>query len=92
MGEAYERLEPVSRAKRRLFGSRPVPTGSYPRRMRRRREAHASRCQGIDGSSASLGMTLLGLASVLGANVDRLEGATGALDELLDLELGIGEE
>jgi len=33
-----------------------------------------------------------GVAGVLGADVDGFESAAGAGDELLDLELGVGQE
>jgi hypothetical protein len=43
-------------------------------------------------SDRSLSVMSLGVAGVLGANVDGFEGAAGASHELLDLELGIGQE
>src|SRR5690242_15803886 len=41
---------------------------------------------------SSLAATSLGVAGVVGSDVDGRQGATRARHELLDLELGLGEE
>src|SRR5260221_1646981 len=41
---------------------------------------------------ASLSVTSLGVAGVFGAHVDRFERTAGTGDELLDLQLGFGQE